>query len=49
MEQISIKQLIDQKYNQIIIIFKDENKEVSLFENKENKERVIIRNLTYQI
>ena len=43
MEQISIKQLIDQKYNQIKIIVKHKNKEVSLFENKENKERVIIK------
>ena len=45
MEQISIKQLLDQKYNLIKILSKDENKEVSLVENKENKERVIIKEI----
>ena len=37
MDQINIKQLIEQKYNKIKILFKNENKEVSLLENKGNK------------
>ena len=45
MEQLSIKQLLDQKYNLIEILLKDENKKVSLVENKENKERVIIKEI----
>ena len=45
MEQISIKQLFSQKYNLIKILSKDENKEVSLVENKDNKERVIIKEI----
>jgi len=45
MEQISIKKLLAQNYNQIKILIKDENKEVSLVENKDNKERVIIKEI----
>ena len=45
MEQISIKKLLAQNYNQIKLLIKDENKEVSLFENKDNKERVIIKEI----
>ena len=37
MEKISIKQLFALKYNKIKILFKNENKEVSLLENKGNK------------
>jgi len=43
MYQINIKQLIVQKYNKIKILFKNENKEVSLLENKENKQKVIMK------
>ena len=43
MDQINIKQLIDQKYNKNKILFKNENKEVSLLENKENKQKVIMK------
>ncbi len=42
MEQIS---LFAQKYNKIKILFKNENKEVSLVENKDNKEKVIIKEM----
>ena len=45
MEQISIKQLFDKKYNLIKILSKDENKKVFLVENKDNKERVIIKEI----
>ena len=45
MEQISDKQFLDPKYNLIKILLKDENKEVSLVENKENKEKVIIKEI----
>ena len=45
MEQISIKQFFDQKYNQIKTLFKDKNKKVILVENKDNKEKVIIKEI----
>ena len=43
MEQINIKQLFAQKYNNIKILLKDGIKEVSLLENKENKQKVIMK------
>ncbi len=30
---------------EIVILFKDENKQVSLVENKDNKERIIIKDI----
>jgi hypothetical protein len=45
MEQINIKQLFVQKYDQIKILFKDRNKEVSLLENKENKQKIIMKEI----
>ena len=45
MEPISMKQLLAQQFNKIKILIKDENKEVSLVENKDNKERVIIKEI----
>ena len=45
MEQKSIKQFLALKYHQIKILKKDENKEISLVENKDIKERVIIKEI----
>ena len=49
MGQINNQQFFDQKYNLIQILSKDENKEVSLVENKENKERVIIKEINLSL
>ncbi len=45
MEQLAIKQIITQNYNLINILFKDDNKQVYLAQNKNNKERVIIKEI----
>ena len=45
MEQINIKQLFAQKYNNIKILLKDGIKEVSLLENKENKQKIIMKEI----
>ena len=45
MAQINIKQLFAQKYNNIKILLKDGIKEVSLLENKENKQKIIMKEI----
>ena len=45
MEQLAIKQIITQNYNLINILFKDDNKQIYLAQNKNNKERVIIKEI----
>ncbi len=45
MEQINIKKLIGKTYNLIEILSKNEFKEVSLVENIDNKERIIIKEI----
>ena len=45
MAQINIKQLFAQKYNNIKILLKDGIKEVSLLENKENQQKIIMKEI----